>query len=132
MMVMLEIKPTNRISGAFQFPNSIPVIRESIAHVNVFYRLPGDTAKRNYSFGVPYNYIEFHDLQQCYRFASAVAMFGTLLKESQYARQMNWNETIIAANESYDRSDPVQKEFIPMIEKAKKIYSKKKRRRGFN
>jgi Ca-activated chloride channel family protein len=132
MMVMLEIKPTNRIASGFQFPNRIPVMKESIAHLNVFYRLPGDTTRRKYSYGVPYNYLEFHDLPQCYRFASAVAMFGTLLKESQYARQMNWNETIIAANESYDHSDPVQRDFVPMIEKAKKIYSKKKRRRGFN
>ena len=58
-------------------------------------------------------------------------MFGTLLKESQYAKQMTWNETMIAASKSYDRLDPVQSEFIPMIEKAKKISAKKRRKRGF-
>jgi Ca-activated chloride channel family protein len=55
-------------------------------------------------------------------------MFGSLLKESIYSKQVSWNETIIAANESYDKNDPVQKEFIEIIEKAKKIYSKRKKK----
>jgi Ca-activated chloride channel family protein len=61
-----------------------------------------------------------------------VAMFGTLLKESPYAKQITWNETILSANDSYDKLDPVQKEFISIIEKAKKIYSKGKRKRSAN
>jgi Ca-activated chloride channel family protein len=59
-------------------------------------------------------------------------MFGSLLKESVHSKQISWNETIIAANESYDPADPVQKEFITIIEKAKKIYSKGRRRKLLN
>jgi Ca-activated chloride channel family protein len=45
-----------------------------------------------------------------------------------YSKDVNWNDMILAANESYDKNDPIQKEFITIIEKAKKIYSKKKKR----
>jgi Ca-activated chloride channel family protein len=132
MMVLLEIKPTNKLSSALQFTNNMPVISSKIANVSIKYRVPWDTTHRVTAFGVPYNYTEFHELPSCFRFASSVAMFGTLLKESPYAKQITWNETILAANESYDKQDPVQKEFISIIEKAKKIYAKGKRKRSFN
>ena len=131
LMVLLEIKPGMRIASGFGFPDIVPPATLAIADVRVVYRDPGDTIKKSYTFRVPYNYAEYHDLPQCYRFAASVAMFGTLLKESQYAKQMTWNETMIAASKSYDRLDPVQSEFIPMVEKAKKIYAKKRRKRGF-
>ena len=131
LMVLLEIKPGMRIASGFGFPDIVPPATLAIADVRVVYRDPGDTIKKSYTFRVPYNYAEYHDLPQCYRFAASVAMFGTLLKESQYAKQMTWHETMIAASKSYDRLDPVQSEFIPMIEKAKKIYAKKRRKRGF-
>lgn len=131
-MVLLEIKPSMKISGGFQFPNAMPVSRNNIGDVTISYKHPSDTTRIMAKFGVPYNYTEFHELPPCYRFASSVAMFGTLLKDSPFAKQMTWNETIIAANESYDHSDPVQKEFITIVEKAKKIYSKGRRKRSLN
>jgi Ca-activated chloride channel family protein len=129
MMVLLEIKPTNKLIGALQLSNSMPVLSKDIAKIIINYRLPADSLKRITALGVPYNYTEFHELPPCYRFATTVAMFGSLLKESVYAKQMTWNEMIISANESYDKMDPVQKEFISIIEKARKIYLKAKRKR---
>lgn len=129
MMSLLEIKPGSAIAGAFQLGRP-PVIRNSIAGVEISYRLPGDSSMRRTAYQIPYNYAEFHELPPACRFASAVVMFGTLLKESPYSKQMSWNETIIAANESHDPHDPVQKEFISIAEKAKKIYAKGKRKRS--
>jgi Ca-activated chloride channel family protein len=128
MMAILEIVPSNRLGAALQNANSLPVIRGNIAEAVVNYKLPGDSLKRSSTYGVAYNYTAFNELPQCYRFASSVAMFGSLLKESIYAKNISWNDAIIAANETYDKNDPVQKEFIAIIEKAKKIYTKKKKR----
>jgi Ca-activated chloride channel family protein len=128
MVALLEIVPTNRLGAALQYANQLPAISKDIARITLNYTLPNDSTKRSSAYGVPYNYTTYEELPQCYRFASAVAMFGSLLKESVYAKQITWNETIISANETYDKSDPVQKEFITIIEKAKKIYLKKKRR----
>jgi Ca-activated chloride channel homolog len=127
MVAILEIVPTTRLGAAFQQTNQ-PSLSKDIAKITLNYTLPNDSTKRSSAYGVPYNYTTYEELPQCYRFASAVVMFGSLLKESVYAKQITWNETIIAANETYDKSDPVQKEFTTIIEKAKKIYSKKKRK----
>jgi Ca-activated chloride channel family protein len=128
MMVLVEMIPANRVGGASNAVRNVPAISGDIAQVTVNYRLPGDSITKWSGFKVPYNYRSFNELAQCYRFASTIVMFGTLLKESPYAKQISWNETIIAANESYDKTDPVQQEFIMIVEKAKKIYSKKKKK----
>jgi Ca-activated chloride channel family protein len=128
MLALLEIIPSSKLSAALQFSDNLQAINKNIAEVSVNYRLPGDTVKLWSGCGVKYNYTPFNELPQSYRFASTVAMFGSLLKESPFAKQVTWNETIIAANESYDKMDPVQKEFISIIEKAKKIYSKRKKK----
>lgn len=127
MIALLEIVPTNKLAATLQYSDN-PSINRNIAEVMVNYNLPGDSVKLWSGYGVKYNYTPFNELPQGYRFATTVAMFGSLLKESPFAKQINWNETIIAANESYDKLDPVQKEFITIIEKAKKIYSKRKKK----
>jgi len=128
MIALLEIVPTSKLAAALQFSDNLQAIKKNIAEVTVNYRLPGDTLKLWTGYGVKYNYTPFNELPQSYRFASTVTMFGSLLKESPFAKQVTWNETIIAANESYDKMDPVQKEFITIIEKAKKIYTKRKKK----
>lgn len=130
MMVVFEIKPTTTISAAFQFSNLFPVMNKSIAGVGISYKLPADTTTFYSSFPVTYNYQEYNEVLPCYRFAASVVMFGSLLKESPYAKHMTWNEAIIAANDSYDPYDPVQQEFIKIISKAKKIYAKGRRKRS--
>jgi Ca-activated chloride channel family protein len=120
-----------RLSGSLQHsPESY--IKHPIAKVRIDYKLPNELVNRASNFAVPYNYQPYHELRPCYRFAASVAMFGSLLKESDYSRQMRWNETLMAANEAYDRNDPVQKEFIQIVEKAKKIYGKGRRKRLVN
>jgi Ca-activated chloride channel homolog len=128
MVAMFEIIPSSRLAAALQHADNIQDINKSIAEVTVNYRLPGDSLKRWSGFGVKYNYTSFVDLPQRYRFAAAVAMFGSLLKESVYAKQITWNDAIIAANESYDKYDPAQTEFIAIVEKARKIYSKRRKK----
>lgn len=104
--------------------------QDSMASVQVRYRMPSDTVVRVSDFSVPWDYEELSLQPACIRFASSVAMFGSLLKESVYTRKTRWDEIVRQAIESYDRSDPVQEEFIAIIEKAKKVYSKRKKR-GF-
>lgn len=127
-MAVIEIIPTNRLGAALQNSNGFPAVSREVANVSINYRAPGDTSYKITQYHVPYNYVPFSELPQPYRFASSVVMFGLMLKESPYAKQITWNETIIAADESYDRNDPVQQEFVGIVEKAKKIYTKRKRK----
>jgi Ca-activated chloride channel family protein len=128
LLAMFEIIPTSKLAATIQYADNLQTIGKNIAKVTVNYNLPGDSLKRWSAFGVEYNYTPFTELPQSYRFATAVTLFGSLLKESVYAKQVTWNEAIIAANESYDKSDAAQTEFIAMLEKARKIYSKRKKK----
>jgi Ca-activated chloride channel family protein len=56
-------------------------------------------------------------------------MFAGLLKNSPYMRNVNWNDAAIMADESHNPADAIQKEFISMIAKAKKIYGHKKKKK---
>ncbi|HEX4849497.1 MAG TPA: YfbK domain-containing protein, partial [Puia sp.] len=71
----------------------------------------------------------FNELPKSYRFAASAAMFGGLLKKSRYMKSVGWDDLIDLANQSYDPEDVAQKEFITLVEKAKKIYAKEKKKK---
>jgi Ca-activated chloride channel family protein len=104
----------------------------NLAKVNVRYELPNDTLQRFTTYKVPYSVTPFVALPATYRFASSVAMFAALLKDSKYARTYSWGDVIKLATESIDPQDAIQKEFITIIEKAKKIYGRERKKRRTN
>jgi Ca-activated chloride channel family protein len=101
---------------------------DRLAKVLLNYKLPHDTVERMTCYTCPNHLIAFHDLQPCYRFASSIALFGGLLKKSPFTKQADWKEVIEMAQESGDPQDGMQQEFIGLIEKARKIYGRGRRR----
>ncbi len=104
---------------------------DGLANVIVNYKIPGDSLNRITGYRCPLLYAEFYELPASYRFATSVAMFTSLLKVSKYARRINWADVQQLANQSYNPSDALQKEFILIVEKAKKIYSRGKKKKRF-
>jgi len=51
------------------------------------------------------------------------------LKRSKFTSQAGWKDVIEMAQKSRDPEDGVQQEFIGLVEKARKIYGRQKRRR---
>jgi len=121
LLAVFEIEP------AFGATDDMRV-GDPIANVLVRYHLPKDSSNRTMSYNCPYNPVEFKDLPTCHQFATSVVMFGGLLKGSKYFKNVSWNDVIIMAEQTHNPADPVQKEMIALVEKAKKIYSKKKRK----
>jgi Ca-activated chloride channel family protein len=117
------------ISLAYETGRSVFYEKDGLAKVMVNYRLPGDSVKQSASYTCPYITTEFAELPACYRFASAVAMFSSILKESKYVKKINWNDVLRIADASINPSDIAQKEFIAIVEKAKKIYGRSGKRR---
>ena len=64
-----------------------------------------------------------------YRFSASVALFGDLLKKSTYTQKATWDELELIARSSYDQHDVSQSEYILLIDKAKKIYHKQKKKK---
>jgi Ca-activated chloride channel family protein len=102
--------------------------RDALANVTVHYRNPSDSTRRISTYNCTSDITDFNELPTCHQFAASVTMFALLLKESKYAKRFSWNDAISLAHQSYDPKDPLQAEFVTMIEKAKKIYLKKRRR----
>lgn len=70
----------------------------------------------------------FHQLPDSYKFASSVIMFGSLLRNSKHVKDVSWNDVINIAKPAADMSNYSQKEFLEMVEMAKKLYGKKRKK----
>jgi Ca-activated chloride channel family protein len=125
LMAVFEVTPTYANISAAENPG-----REPLARAVVNYRCPKDSTKRLSAFNVPFLFTEFNEMPACHRFAAAVIEFALLLKNSPYIKAVSWTDAIILANESYNTSDSVQKEFITIVEKARKIYGKARKRKA--
>jgi len=120
LMAMFEIVPT--AAGESSAWRS-----DAMADVSVNYRCPKDSTKQRSLFSVPFDFTEFNELPTSQRFATSVVEFASLVKNSSYTKNLSWSDCLILANDSHNANDAVQKEFLMLVEKAKKIYSKKRR-----
>jgi len=122
LLALFEISPTD--------PENVDLGEDSrLARVVLNYRLPHDSLLRTSSYICPYQLTAFQDLKPCYRFASSIALFGGLLKRSRFTSQAGWRDVIEIAERSRDPEDGMQQEFIGLIEKARKIYGRTKKRK---
>ncbi len=124
LLAVIEITPK-----AAQANASAPNANGALANITLNYKDPEDSSRRIATYTCPLAFTEFRGIDKNYQFASSVIMFASLLKKSKYFKNVSWNDTIMLANECYDPNDPLQKEFISLLEKAKKIYAKEKRKR---
>ena len=121
LLALFEIVPADPDSTEVHDP-------ERLARVQLNYRLPHDPHARTSSYDCTSELTPFRDLQPCYRFASSIALFGGLLKKSRFTHQADWKDAILMAEQSSDPEDAMQQEFITLIEKARKIYGRGRRR----
>ncbi|MDQ6608480.1 MAG: VWA domain-containing protein, partial [Bacteroidota bacterium] len=70
----------------------------------------------------------FNQLSNAHKFASAVIMFGSLLRNSKFLKNVTWNDVMEIAKPSADMSNYSQKEFLELVELAKKLYGKKRKK----
>ncbi len=119
MVGIFEIEPTKKDT----------VIVERLAKINLHYKPVGDSVRKTFSAQAPYILDDIQTLEPSFRFSAAVAWFGLLLKTSPFLKNTNWNELALLAAGSADKNDPSQAEFITLIEKAKTIYTKSKRKK---
>lgn len=124
LLAAIEITP----SFAFK-SDSILDGKEEIAKITLNYRDPDDSSRRTATYNCPAVFTEFGRLDKNYQFASSIIMFASLLKKSKYFKNVSWNNTIGLTNNCYNPNDPLQKEFVEILEKAKKIYGKRGKKR---
>ncbi|HEX7905229.1 MAG TPA: von Willebrand factor type A domain-containing protein [Chitinophagaceae bacterium] len=102
----------------------------NFAAIQINYRLPNDAVQKNTAIASYFNFTPFEKLDKCYQFSAAVIMFGSLLKESSFTKDVSWNYIHALASQSIKPGDTLQKEFTVLVQQAKTLYSKVKKKRG--
>ena len=127
-----EIGPAHAVTAMFEIEPTDSLIKdELLADINLRYHLPACEEITEDSFTVNNNYKEFLLTDYSYQFASSVALFGMILRHSPYAMNKTTEDVIPIAAASYDKTDRWQQEFINILNKAAKLYAKKKPVKNF-
>ena len=117
MQVVFEVVPQAKATDSLRQP----------VRLSLHYKLPNDTARKQV---VAEPVLQYQPLQQApayYRFASAVMLFGAILRESPYVKDVNWNSLLQLATAGANPDDKSQKEFLNILNQAKNLYGKTKR-----
>ncbi len=125
LMAMFEITPTLANMNTIQNLTG----KISFAKTTINYKCPQDSTRQHAYFNVPFEFTEFSDLPSCHRFAASVVEFAALLKNSKFIKNISWTDAVILANESHNPGDALQTEFLNILDKAKKIYGKMKKKK---
>lgn len=128
MIALFEIAPTeiNKAAIKDNFTSG------KLATVKLKYKLPNKKEQLFYTSTSNFQFVPFEQLEKCYHFSAAVAMFGSLLRNSPFLKNAGWNEIIALAASSSSPGDMLQQEFISLVEQAKILYTKifKKKKGG--
>ncbi len=126
MLALFEIVPTEINKGAIKDDFTIG----KLADIKLQYQYPNTDKKLYADHACKFTFTPFTDLDKQYHFSAAVAMFGSLLRTSPFIRNIGWNEIITLAQASVGKDDLLQKEFIVLVQQAKTLYSKVKKKKG--
>lgn len=122
LMALVEIDPVKLETATINHDNSF-------AKLWMHYQIPENNINKLEEYDIPYSFRPFNDLPNYYRFSASVALFGGLLKKSTFTEKATWDELALLAKTSYDPNDVSQTEYLQLIDKAKKIYHKEKKKK---
>ena len=125
MTVAFEIIP----SPFYQNEKEKSLPGQQFAKIQLYYKLPADSVSKIYETISSYEIVPFKEIDKQHQFSSALIMFGSLLRESVYLKEISWNDIHTLALSSHNPADIPQKEFLTLVQWAKEIYSKKTKRK---
>jgi Ca-activated chloride channel family protein len=126
MLALVEIVPTEINKGAIKDNFTTG----KLAEIKLQYQYPNNPKQHLFKYTSHFNYTPFTELDKSYHFSAAVAMFGSFLRNSPFVKEVGWNEIITLAQNSCGANDLLQKEFISLVQQAKTLYSKVKKKKG--
>ena len=118
MLVAFEIVPLHPEKSRLAF---------TPAKFSLRYKLPRSIKSLEESTAPLLQWRSLNEIDKNYQFAISVIMYSSLLRDSRFVKIISWNEVHTLAMQSANLNIPSQKEFLSLIQKAKEIYSKKKK-----
>ncbi len=96
---------------------------QPLAAMQLFYHTSQNDTEKIKTFTADNSCLAFDSAGANIRFATAVCMFGSLLKHSKFVSDYNWDTVEKIALHAYDDDNASEKEFIGLIKKAKEVYA---------
>ena len=124
VMAVFEIVPANNLA------DTIIITRQPIATLKLQYKKDINSAFTFREFNAPYHAIDINNTSSCEKLATSIIMFGSMLKQSSFAKDYSWDSVLKFANNCYNRENYADTELVSLIEKAKKIYNVKNRKKN--
>ncbi len=119
MQVLFEIVPATADTLSAQKPVAF----------SLQYKLPNSKREQELTEEPTMQHQPWPTLQQCHQFAGAVAFFGLMLRGSEYVNEATWSDVVTMATKYSDATDRSQQEFVALVQQAKVLYGKKRRRK---
>lgn len=124
-LIAFEIIPTQRAKVMAELKE-----KNKPVSFNLRYKLPSDTIHvHHYSDTPEIAFTPFAQLPKCHQFATAVIMFGSLLRKTKFMKDVSWSNIQQIATNAADITNYSQKEFLELVQQAKTIYSKGKKKK---
>jgi Ca-activated chloride channel family protein len=108
----------------------LPFEKDWLAKLQVHYRLPLQTKEYVDSFSCINKLMPLKTADVSLKKAASVVMFGMKLKDSDFSRSISWRNLQNLAGSSFDKEKSLEKEFLQLIAKAKKMYTHRKKYGG--
>jgi Ca-activated chloride channel family protein len=111
--------------------DTLDINNKKIATVNLQYKQSQKNIDVTQYFKVNANLQNINTVDASIRFATAVSMFGALLKDSPFAKTYSFEDVALLATSALDKTSFSQQEFINLVQKADNIYNpiKKKKKK---
>jgi Ca-activated chloride channel family protein len=122
-MVAFEIVPTDPAYTSLE-----KKMEDNIISFTLQYKLPEDNKSYQLKVDPKIEFTPFVALPKYYQFASAVIMFGSMLRKSKFVKEASWNSILQTAASAVDMNNFSQREFLSMVQQAKVVYSKKRKK----
>ncbi len=125
-----EVGSGHNLMAVFELePRDSSQLNGQLGSLRINFKKSDSLAFQQQYFEIPYAPIALQRAEQEYRFATAVCMFGAMLKQSTYAKKISFDQVWTLAALSYKTDDRYQKEFVFLVDQAKQIYQPEKRKR---
>ncbi len=127
LIALFEIVPTEENKTAIKTFRS----GDKFSEILLDYQKPeNDKLVFHDHYAGKFEYTPPHILEKFYQFYSAVALFGSLLRNSAFVKEASWSDVIAIAEGCVGSNDLLQKEFIALVNQAKNLYSKSRKRKS--
>lgn len=124
LTALFEIEPTALFSSVAYKKQEL----DSIALLQLLYRLPGDSMQKQEKVSIPLYYVYLEQELKQAMFTAALAQFGMLLKGSPFLNKSNWDELVQLGEQVIDLNNPTHVEWLALVRQCRELYDKKKKR----